>query len=83
MIFRSPPLFGQCSMSILKTRLSNLAQLRGSGRWCAQFVVHSACCVFSAGACRSLAPQRLRPRTALLKAMSVELTPGRRRGVSA
>jgi hypothetical protein len=45
--------------------------------------VHSACCVFSAGACRSLAPQRLRPRTALLKAMSVELTPGRRRGVSA
>ena len=28
MIFKLPPQFGQCSMSMSKTRLSSLAQLR-------------------------------------------------------
>jgi len=32
MIFSSPPQFGQCAMSILKTRLSSLAQLSRTGR---------------------------------------------------
>ena len=35
MIFKLPPQFGQCSMSMSKTRLSSLAQLRRSGAPCA------------------------------------------------
>ena len=31
MIFKLPPQFGQCSMSISKTRLSSLAQLMRAG----------------------------------------------------
>jgi hypothetical protein len=31
MIFKLPPQFGQCSMSMSKTRLSSLAQLRRAG----------------------------------------------------
>ena len=42
MIFSSPPQFGQCSRSRSNTRLSNLAQLGRTGRWCAQFPSHSA-----------------------------------------
>ena len=36
MIISSPPQFGQYSMSISNTRLSNLAQLSRTGRRCAQ-----------------------------------------------
>jgi NAD(P)-dependent dehydrogenase (short-subunit alcohol dehydrogenase family) len=39
MILSSPPQFGQCSMSISNTRLSSLAQLSRTGRWCSQFGV--------------------------------------------
>ena len=35
MIFKLPPQFGQCSMSMSKTRLSSLAQLRRAGAPCA------------------------------------------------
>src|SRR5262249_54365988 len=35
MIFELPPQFGQCSMSMSKTRLSSLAQLRHAGAPCA------------------------------------------------
>ena len=42
MIFSSPPQFGQCSRSSSNTRLSSLAQLSRTGRWCAQFASHSA-----------------------------------------
>ena len=35
MIFKVPPQFGQCSMSMSKTRLSSLAQLRRAGAPCA------------------------------------------------
>ena len=47
LIFSSPPQFGQCSTSISKTRLGNLAQFRRTGRWCARFASHSAgfCCL--------------------------------------
>lgn len=38
----SPPQFGQCSKSSSNTRLSSLAQLSRTGRWCAQFASHSA-----------------------------------------
>ena len=33
--FKLPPQFGQCSMSMSKTRLSSLAQLRRAGAPCA------------------------------------------------
>jgi hypothetical protein len=34
MIFKAPPQFGQCSMSISKTRFSSLAHLiRAGSRW--------------------------------------------------
>ena len=42
MIPSSPPLFGQCSGSISKTRFSSLDQLSRTGRWYAQFALHSA-----------------------------------------
>ena len=42
MIFSPPPQFGRCSVSISNTRLSSLAQLSRTGRWCAQFASHSA-----------------------------------------
>jgi hypothetical protein len=35
MIFKLPPQFGQCSMSMSKTRLNSLAQLRRAGAPCA------------------------------------------------
>jgi hypothetical protein len=35
MIFKLPPQFGQCSMSMSKTRLSSLAQLMRAGAPCA------------------------------------------------
>ena len=35
MIFKLPPQFGQCSMSMSKTRLSNLARLMRAGAPCA------------------------------------------------
>ena len=35
MIFKAPPQFGQRSMSMSKTRLSSLAQLRRAGAPCA------------------------------------------------
>ena len=35
MLFKLPPQFGQCSMSMSKTRLSSLAQLRRAGAPCA------------------------------------------------
>jgi hypothetical protein len=35
MILKAPPQFGQCSMSMSKTRLSSLAQLRRAGAPCA------------------------------------------------
>jgi hypothetical protein len=35
MIFKAPPQFGQCSMSMSKTRLSSLAQLKRAGVLCA------------------------------------------------
>ena len=35
MIFKLPPQFGQCSMSMSKTRLSSLAQLVRAGAPCA------------------------------------------------
>jgi hypothetical protein len=35
MIFKWPPQFGQCSMSMSKTRLSSLAQLIRAGAPCA------------------------------------------------
>jgi hypothetical protein len=35
MIFKAPPQFEQCSMSISKTRLSSLAQLMRAGAPCA------------------------------------------------
>ena len=35
MIFKLPPQFGQCSMSMSKTRLSSLAQLSRAGAPCA------------------------------------------------
>ena len=34
-MFKLPPQFGQCSMSMSKTRLSSLAQLRRAGAPCA------------------------------------------------
>jgi len=40
MIFSSPPQFGQSAMSISKTRLSRLAQLNRTGRWCEQVASH-------------------------------------------
>jgi hypothetical protein len=35
MIFKAPPQFGQCSMSMSKTRLSSWAQLMRAGAPCA------------------------------------------------
>lgn len=50
LICNSPTQFGQCSRSRSNTRLSNLAQLRRTGRWCAQFASHSAAFAACAGA---------------------------------
>ena len=38
-LFKLPPQFGQCSMSMSKTRLSSLAQLRRSGSHSSQLLV--------------------------------------------
>jgi hypothetical protein len=42
MLFKLPPQFGQCSMSMSKTRLSSLAQLRRAGAPCGS-AVHALC----------------------------------------
>ena len=65
MIINAPPQFGQCSMSISNTRLSNLAQLSRTGRWCAQLASHSTggvVCVGGSGSCGKL----LRPAFAAI-----------------
>ena len=54
MILSSPPQFGQCSRSRSNNRLSNLAPLGRTGRWCAQFASHSAglaACAGASGSC--------------------------------
>ena len=55
MIFNWPPQFGQCSMSISKTRFSSLAQLTRTGRWCAHVASHTAGCAACAGGSGSCA----------------------------
>jgi hypothetical protein len=42
MTFKLPPQFGQCSMSMSKTPLSSLAQLRRAGAPCGS-AVHALC----------------------------------------